>query len=539
MKIRCCVVMFLLGTIGLNTTVGDDRNRVSDCDTNSEFAKAFANVDCDSLSPETVNACRRPVWKLPPAMIGDFFAGASNSLRSDSVIDRLVVVANDLDAPAVLPATTNVLSIREPGPIGAFDTAVTSIGQLQTLLRNGATVPGFALVGVINQDAELTTLRTIGQIQADLAATSLPLDIIALQVPPANYTAAVASLFAQRNALPGTARFVDADSGALLQGGADTLSGSEDLDAYYFYNYALRLDTAIADSVSGGVGRSKISDGGTVLPTDRLFLRYNNVYGLGGPTQSERLSRFVPGFETTFAGGRMSTEVRAPFAIDASAGGTIGSGDFTNNRDVRFGNLAVYLKALLIGHQRFALSGGLGVICPTASDLRVGFSDGTDLLQVSNDSVHLQPFLGMMYRPNQDWFAHGFVQSDIDTNGDRVQINSGSGLSYAGRLTDADFLHVDFGIGAWMYRSENSRGLTGIVPTVEVHHSQAVNDGDVITSGAVQVGNFQGTIGQTNLVFGSTALFGNSCQISSGYALPLTGNAQYDGALQLMLSIVL
>ena len=41
----------------------------------------------------------------------------------DSVVDRLAVLADDLDAPKVLPANSNVLTISELGPLGIFGTS--------------------------------------------------------------------------------------------------------------------------------------------------------------------------------------------------------------------------------------------------------------------------------------------------------------------------------------------------------------------------------------------------------------------------------
>ncbi len=85
--------------------------------------------------------------------------------------------------------------------------------------------------------------------------------------------------------------------GAILQGGTDSLNGGEDFDAFYFYDYVVRFDTVLADASSGGVGRTKISEGGTVLPQNRIYFRYNYLNGVGYSDNRTQLSRFVPGFE--------------------------------------------------------------------------------------------------------------------------------------------------------------------------------------------------------------------------------------------------
>ncbi len=108
--------------------------------------------------------------------------------RGDRVLDRLVVLADDLDAPFVLPPGANTLTITEPGPVGIFNTTLQSSQQLQALLRAGAPIPGAALVGLVNSNATLTTSQTIAQIQAQLAGTGQAFDIVAIQPPPGHTT---------------------------------------------------------------------------------------------------------------------------------------------------------------------------------------------------------------------------------------------------------------------------------------------------------------------------------------------------------------
>ncbi len=195
-----------------------------------------------------------------PTMIGDYFGGSSTSFRGDSVLDRLFVLADDLDSPNVLPPGGSVLTITEPGPVGIFSSSIGSIQQLQSLLRAGSPIPGAVLQGQVADNATLTTLNTISQIQTQLGATALAYDIIALQAPPGSYNAAVNSVFLTRNAVPGATVYNGVSSGALIQGGVDTLNGGEDLDAFYFYDYIVRFNTALADASSGGVGRLKIAE---------------------------------------------------------------------------------------------------------------------------------------------------------------------------------------------------------------------------------------------------------------------------------------
>jgi hypothetical protein len=115
-------------------------------------------------------------------MIGDFYGG-SLGFGASTVQDRLIVLANDLDAPLVLPGVNSILTISEPGPVGIFSSSLGSIQQLQGLLRAGAPIPPGSLAGTVSDNAVLTTTQTVGQIQTQLASTSLPFDIIVLQPP--------------------------------------------------------------------------------------------------------------------------------------------------------------------------------------------------------------------------------------------------------------------------------------------------------------------------------------------------------------------
>ncbi|MDZ4852634.1 MAG: hypothetical protein SGI77_25375 [Pirellulaceae bacterium] len=470
-----------------------------------------------------------------PAMIGDFFGGSPIGFRADATLDRLIVLANDLDAPNVLPSAGSQLSISEAGPVGIYSSSLASTQQLQTLLRANSAIPSASLVGSINSSATVTTAQTISQIQSLLASTGLAYDIIAVQQPQGAYTSGVNSAFAARNGIRGTTTYDSNGSGALLQGGVDTLTGGEDLDAYYFYDYIVRFNTNLADASSGGVGRMKIAEGGTILPQDRVFFRYSYFDNVRYTNSGLGLSRFTPGFEKSFLDSLMSVELRAPFATDTVTDSVLAGSTFSNGSESRFGNLTVYLKALLHQTETLACVGGLGIVMPTANDIRVRYADGTDLLRINNQSLHLQPFLGFLYSPSSNFFAQGFVQHDTTASGNTVLLNTtGTGLTSAGRLTDQNQLFIDAGIGYWLYRSNACRGLTGIIPTLEVHQTSSTQDGDVVNAGPFQVGNFAGSTSVTSLVAGSTFEFGKKSQLTAGYATQLGGGSdrQYNGGLQ-------
>lgn len=94
---------------------------------------------CDELRADVCDQPNRR--RRAPVMIGDFYSGSLLRLNGDAVVDRFLVLADDLDAPLVLPPPSSTLTITEPGPIGIFRTPVASVQQLRTLLLNGSPIP--------------------------------------------------------------------------------------------------------------------------------------------------------------------------------------------------------------------------------------------------------------------------------------------------------------------------------------------------------------------------------------------------------------
>lgn len=188
--------------------------------------------------------------------------------------------------------------------------------------------------------------------------------------------------------------------------------------------------------------------------------------------------------------------------------------------------------------QQSVLSAGLGVVIPTATSLDVGMVDGTPLVSISNDAVHLMPFLGGIHSPTEQFFLQGFIQLDFDANGNRLRINSdGTYLRDAGRINDVTYLYLDFGAGWRLFDDPDSEsGLTAITPTLEMHYNRSLQDTDVISSGSFQIGNFSENIEIFNMVLGSTFRFGTRSFLTVGYSTPLGGGTdrQFDGELRVL-----
>jgi hypothetical protein len=470
-------------------------------------------------------------------MVGDFFGGTSTGIRGSLTIDRLLVVADDLDSPFPLPGANSVLNITEPGPVGMFDTSVASIQEIQQILRAGGALPPATLVGQINDNATLTTSMTVSQIQALLASTPQAYDIISLIAPPGSYANEVNGIFQGRNQATGTTEFDQNGSGALIQNGGDALNGGEDLDAFYFYDYNVNLNVSLPSASGGGVGRLKIAEGGSVLPQNRLYFRYSYFDDVAYTTNGLGISRFTPGFERTFYDNLLSFELRAPFASGTATNITADAGASFGSTESHFGNLTMYLKALLLSRGKLACSGGLGIETPTADGISVTIPGQQPLLTIDNQTVHLQPFLGWLYTPSDKCFLQGFAQFDFAVGGNDVYANlDGNGLSHAGTLYDQDSFFFDLGIGYWLYRNDASKCLTGIIPMLEYHHVTSLSNEGVVNAGPLQIGNFVGDTRISNFVAATTFELNKRNQITVAYAGPLdsSNDRQHQGSFRLM-----
>lgn len=112
-----------------------------------------------------------------PAMIGDFYAGSPLVLSGDSTIDRLFVYANDLDVPNLLPSGGSLLSLSEPGPVGIYSSSMTSTQDIQSLLRSSQPLPTSSLVGIINDNAVLSSIQTYHRSKTSLHQLAPPMTL--------------------------------------------------------------------------------------------------------------------------------------------------------------------------------------------------------------------------------------------------------------------------------------------------------------------------------------------------------------------------
>jgi hypothetical protein len=311
------------------------------------------------------------------------------------------------------------------------------------------------------------------------------------------------------------------------------------LQYFYLFNRAPFVLQIPYPTSTALTGRTKIAQNGSVVPRTRAFFDY-------ALTENEQMGghftfqRFTPGFERAFFGGLTSLELRMPIAL--TTGAEISADDPFPDGDGEFGNVSLAVKALMIRMARFAFSGGMQLTLPTGSNTNVRLPDGTSLLHVKNESVHVMPFLGAVY-DGPLFFSQLFAQVDIDANGNELQVNPtltpGAALVAAPDLYDTDQFYLDWATGLWLYRApDGPRGpldLVAVAPTVEVHYTQGLGDPASVRVGSLLLGNPGDTTERVDVLAGGSAILQGGT-ITAGFGAPLTGDQTHDWEFRLLIN---
>jgi hypothetical protein len=287
------------------------------------------------------------------------------------------------------------------------------------------------------------------------------------------------------------------------------------------------------------VGRQKLAENSSPIPRSRVFVNYSFFNDTALAPEGVDLHRVTPGFEWALLGDSVSVEVRAPFA--SSLDSDVNFFGRTSTREVTFGNVTGWLKALMWESDTLSWSAGVGMTIPTADDFTVQ-EGGATLFEVGNSSYHVLPFLGFLWTPSERCFLQGFLQFDIDANGNPVYVSSFNNglptgnLTKIGNVNDATYAFIDVGFGYWMYRNRHCDGfINGFAPTIELHYNAATRSADTIRIddfaglGANVRAGSGGDLESTNVVFGMTAIVGTSGTLTLGYATNVGGDKQHDG----------
>ena len=117
-------------------------------------------------------------------------------------------------------------------------------------------------------------------------------------------------------------------------------------------------------------------------------------------------------------------------------------------------------------------------------------------MKVRNEAVHLQPFLGAVWKPSEKLFFLAFSQVDLDAHGNTVlmrNLSTPGDLSSVGVFQEQNLLFVDFCVGYWMYQNSCASFITGIAPVVEFHYATTMQNEDFVSGpfGVIGAGNPQ------------------------------------------------
>jgi len=255
---------------------------------------------------------------------------------------------------------------------------------------------------------------------------------------------------------------------------------------------------------AGGDRRFKIVESNSPIPQDRLFFNFHHFVNplVDVDNQPRDLNRYTFGVEKTLFGtGLTSVELRVPFTsgYDASQG-------FESNGSLagtEFGNFSLAFKQIFFCREHFRASMGLGLVFPTGRDWKIQATDPQSdslepvtFLQFENDAVHLQPFLGALWQPNDRLFFQAFTQWDLDPAGSKVYMRDQGALQRVGVFQEQNLWYLDFNVGYWLYRNPCARWIKGMAPVVELHYATTMQDEDFVIGpqGFVGAPNSQRTV---------------------------------------------
>lgn len=279
-------------------------------------------------------------------------------------------------------------------------------------------------------------------------------------------------------------------------------------------------------SGAGLVGIEKITENTSPMPRDRVFFNYSNFGGVPLTGGGVNVNRMTPGFEKTFFDGMTSLEMRLPFATTLSNNVLVDG--VTNTGTTQFGDMSLTGKMLLYTDDSLAVSGGLQMALPTASDLTARLTDGTQLVRINNDTVYLMPFLGALYTPGERFFSQGFLQFDAPANANRVFVNNfnpNGNLDPAGKVRDVPFLFADIGSGYWLYRDDEAQGLTGFSTTLELHYNRSLQPTNVVNTALYRIGSVLNNVEMLNVVIGGNLHFNLNSTLTVAYVTPIGNSA--------------
>lgn len=296
-----------------------------------------------------------------------------------------------------------------------------------------------------------------------------------------------------------------------------------------------------------GLGRQKIAENMTPLPTDRFIFDYSYFHNVPIGYRKMPVNRFTPGFEKTFLNKKCSLECRLPFAT------TLDNTLYTDNNNstgqLRLGDMTMILKCVLLQREKFAVTAGLGISVPFAEDTHLyNAYTGEEVIRWKNQTVHLMPYVGLLYMPTDRTFFQAYFQVDGATHGDSIHVTNLSetdpGLLYVGKAYDRTYAYTSMAMGYWLFRKHDKydRLRHGMNLIGELHWTQSLDraKGVDYTQGNYQfnIGQAKGNYSVLNMTLGTRFLYKEKTSIGLGYSVPLSNGdqKQFDGELRFSLN---
>ncbi len=210
----------------------------------------------------------------------------------------------------------------------------------------------------------------------------------------------------------------------------------------------------------------------------------------------------------------------------------------------QIGNLGVAIKGLLLSRNDLDLSAGMSMNVPTGPGVNYfltglpppGPASITAFgITVQNQSVHLLPFVGALWRPSDRLFVQGYIQVDVDASGDAVLVGLPPyGTISLGRIYDPTLLYINFAAGYWLRKGDCCRLVSGLALIGEIHVNESVGSGSQ-TNLVPGLGTTPTSFSLVDMDFGLHLDMGQHNNVTCAYVAPLSGGPDraLDGGFRL------
>src|SRR5262249_10198310 len=153
-------------------------------------------------------------------------------------------------------------------------------------------------------------------------------------------------------------------------------------------------------------------------------------------------------------------------------------------------------------------------------------------IQLLNQSVHLLPFVGSVWAPSDRLFFIGYLQVDVDANGDSINdvdvAFPGAPVTVLqndGRYYEQTMMYLEGTAGYWIRRNDPNHLINGISLFTELHGDLSLN-----TSAALQtqVGTMSGgNISILDMTLGANFQIGDMTTVTAAWCTPVTDQREF------------